>query len=191
MRTSSRATAVVAGVIVAAVGPLGSPAGAEPLEKGHFHDTGSELQRFCGLNLRYDFDVTGSYRAVPQGRDGLIHFSENAHGTESFTNLATNKSLIHDFAGTVRDRKVVDNGDGTLTIDVLATGGDHWYSSDGTVDMRDPGQTRFRFVVDHGGTPSDPSDDEQVGDATIVKGSTGRNDTQGHDFCTDLRAATD
>ena len=42
----------------------------------------------------------------------------------------------------------------------------------------DPGQIRIEFVVDHNGTPTDPSDDILLSE-TLVKGSTGRSD----DFC--------
>jgi hypothetical protein len=43
---------------------------------------------------------------------------------------------------------------------------------------RDPGQIRVEFLVDHGGTPTDPSDDVFLAEE-LVKGSTGRSD----DFC--------
>jgi hypothetical protein len=45
--------------------------------------------------------------------------------------------------------------------------------------VRNPGQIRFEVLIDHGGTPTDPLDDEFVADLGVVKGSTGRSD----DFC--------
>ena len=74
---------------------------------------------------------------------------------------------------------MTDNGDGTLTILTLGTGNDVYYGPDGDVIGRNPGQIRSEFIVDHGGTPTDPSDDEFLVDLGIVKGSTGRSD----DFC--------
>ena len=59
-----------------------------------------------------------------------------------------------------KDQRVTDNGDGTLTILVLATGNSTLYGPDGKAIARNPGQIRFEFLVDHGGTPTDPSDDE-------------------------------
>jgi hypothetical protein len=50
------------------------------------------------------------------------------------------------------------------------------HGPDGKALARNPGQVRFELLVDHGGTPTDPSDDEFLG---LVKGSTGRTD----DFC--------
>jgi hypothetical protein len=191
MRSAKKTRAVtVAGVMLASVvGPLAGQVGAAPLEKGHFHDVGSEPQTLCGLDVQHDFDVKGSYRFVPHGRDGLAYFGDNVHGTESWTNLDTLKSLSHRFTFSDRDTKVTDNGDGTLTIEAQAQGGDTYYDTNGDVLFRDPGQTRFTIVVDHGGTPADPSDDEEVS-FEIRRESTGRNDTQGRDFCEDLNTFT-
>ena len=38
---------------------------------------------------------------------------------------------------------------------------------------------RFKILIDHGGTPTDPSDDEFLEFLGVVKESTGRSD----DFC--------
>ena len=78
-----------------------------------------------------------------------------------------------------KDQRVTDNGDGTLTILVLTTGNEVLYGEDGKAIARNPGQLRFEFLVDHGGTPTDPSDDEFLEFLGVVKDSTGRND----DFC--------
>lgn len=53
------------------------------------------------------------------------------------------------------------------------------YGEDGKVIGRNPGQTRVEILVDHGGTPTDPRDDEFLEFLGVVKESTGRND----DFC--------
>ena len=47
--------------------------------------------------------------------------------------------------------------------------------------LGNPGQVRFRVVVDTHGTPSDPDDDVELSFEQI-KGSTGRTD----DFCADV-----
>ena len=74
---------------------------------------------------------------------------------------------------------MTDNGDGTLTILVLATGNDVFYGPDGKAIGRNPGQIRFEILVDHGGTPTDPSDDVVLVPARAGERSTGRSD----DFC--------
>jgi hypothetical protein len=49
----------------------------------------------------------------------------------------------------------------------------------GKAIARNPGQERFEIRVDHGGTPTDPSDDAFLEFLGVVKESTGRTD----DFC--------
>jgi hypothetical protein len=75
-----------------------------------------------------------------------------------------------------KDLKVTDNGDGTLTILALSTGNVVLYGEDGKAIARNPGQVRFEVLIEHGGTPSDPSDDELISISPPIKGSTGRND---------------
>jgi hypothetical protein len=96
------------------------------------------------------------------------------------TNLANPDNIVRSRSTFVdKDLRVTDNGDGTLTILILATGNSVLYGEDGKVIARNPGQTRFEILVDHGGTPTDPSDDEFIRFLREVKASTGRND----DFC--------
>ena len=51
----------------------------------------------------------------------------------------------------------------------------------------DPGTTWLAFDVDYNGTPGNPDDDEEIdGSFHVVRASTGRNDTDGRDFCADV-----
>jgi hypothetical protein len=103
-----------------------------------------------------------------------------SHGTETdvLTNLANGTSL-RSFARVIeKDLRVTDNGDGTLTVLILATGNAVLYGENGKAIARNPGQIRIELLIDHGGTPNDPSDDEILAEE-IVKDSTGRSD----DFC--------
>ena len=46
------------------------------------------------------------------------------------------------------------------------------------------GLFRFQFLVDHGGTPTDPDDDEEIeGSFEILQDTAGR---AGRDFCDDI-----
>jgi hypothetical protein len=104
-----------------------------------------------------------------------------------FTNLDTGGTFTNVFSVNAKDHVITDNGDGTITILVIATGGSRYYDTDGNLVLNDPGQVRFSFDVDYNGTPSDPSDDVDVpGSFQVVRDSTGRNDTAGRDFCADL-----
>jgi hypothetical protein len=183
----SRTLALAGGLTALVLGTAVGPATAEPLVREHFHDSFSEVFEDCGdLTLREDFEVDGTFLFNFHGPDGLGYQLETLHGTQSFTNLANDKTITHVFNVVSKDLKVTDNGDGTLTILVLAAGSDKYYGPDGEFLFNDPGQTRFEILIDHGGTPTDPSDDEFLEFLGVVKGSTGRNDLEGRDFCDDM-----
>jgi hypothetical protein len=95
------------------------------------------------------------------------------------TNLANGKSVTAVVNVFEKDKRVTDNGDGTLTVLIVATGNAVLYGADGKAIARNPGQIRFELLFDDGGTPDDPFDDEFLADLGLVKGSTGRSD----DFC--------
>ena len=98
---------------------------------------------------------------------------------------------MHTFNDVLKDFKIVDNGDGTLTVETLGAGGDKWFSSAGQLRFLDTGTVRYAALVDHAGTPSDPYDDLFLEDLGLTRESTGRNDTENRDFCEDFHLATD
>ena len=156
-------------------------AAAGPLLKERFHDEGTFVDEdFCGAGFTVDgtFVTDGSVLVVPHGPDGLQYFLEHLKVTVVYTNRANGKTVTFEVTRVNKDLRVTDNGDGTLTILALATGNDVFYGPDGNVIGRNPGQVRVEILVDHGGTPTDPFDDEFLAQE-LVKGSTGRSD----DFC--------
>ena len=137
---------------------------------------------FCGvegLTVEFATSRVGVLRAVPHGPDGLVYFGANLKITDVVTNLANGNSVTAFSTVRDKDQRVTDNGDGTLTILVLTTGNSVLYGEDGKVIARNPGQVRFEILIDHGGTPTDPSDDEFLEFLGVVKESTGRSD----DYC--------
>ena len=167
----------------ATVATFAAAAGAGEIFHETFHEeTSRVITDFCGvtgLTVEFATVVDGRAHAVPHGRDGLPYFGASIRRTETVTNLA-NENSVTSFANFVdKDLRVTDNGDGTFTILVLTTGNAVLYGPDGKAVARNPGQTRFEILVDNGGTPTDPSDDEFVEFLGEVKGSTGRTD----DFC--------
>jgi hypothetical protein len=161
---------------------------AAPIERGSFHDQGTEdLPDFCGdLDVTHSWDVSGSFIGVARGSNGLIRFQDSVRGVDAWTNSETGRSYTQMWTASSRDLKVTDNGDGTLTILIQASGGSRWYDGNGKLVLRDPGLVRFEILVDHNGTPSDPFDDEEIAFLGVVKGSTGLNETEGRDFCDDI-----
>jgi len=186
---SSRIVGVAATVVAAASWLMTDVTAAAPPDHGEFHDEFSfTVTDFCemsGLTVHIGGAVDGGFLVKPQGHDGLIHFMDHLHVSRVLTNVDTGDSISDDERTVVKDLKVVDNGDGTLTITVLATGNFVLYDADGKAIARNPGQSRFQFIVDHGGTPADPSDDVELEDLGLIKGSTGRSD----DFCAAAVAA--
>jgi hypothetical protein len=148
-----------------------------------FHEEETTIEEnFCGtpgLTVEFTTVTDGRVHIVPHGRDGLPYFAVHIERTETVTNLANGTSVNSVATFIDKDLRVTDNGDGTLTILVLTTGNAVLYNEDGKAIARNPGQTRFEILVDHAGTPTDPSDDEFLEFLRVVKESTGRTD----DFC--------
>jgi hypothetical protein len=183
------------GLAVVLAGTLGAaPAVAAPLDKGHFHDTFDITFDCDGTPTAVHGEVDVNFVFVKHG-PGLAYYRESAHGTQVFTNLDTLGTLTEIFTVHSMDLKVIDNGTvgplaNTLTIIPLQTGSDRYYDKDGNFVLNDPGQIRSEILVPDNGTPDDPFDDGEGQFVSIVKGSTGRNDTQGRDFCEDIRLFT-
>jgi hypothetical protein len=169
--------------LVAAVAAVGSTAlagiaEAKPFGE-RFHDEFTDIvDDFCGepgLTVEFHRVVDGRFQAGARGKDGLIYFAEHVSFTSVVTNVDNGNMVTDKGRVLTKDLKVIDNGDGTLTIDVLATGPFTLYGADGKAIARDPGQVRFQLLIDHGGTPNDPTDDEEL-DFVVTKESTGRSD---------------
>ena len=164
--------------LVLAVPALGEP-GRVVKETVH-EEFFNEIEGFCETDMLVESHlvVDGRTTIRPRGRDGLIYFANRLRITETYTNVDNGNSIVSTVNLIDKDLRVTDNGDGTLTILILSTGNAVVYNSDGKAIGRNPGQVRFELVVDHGGTPSDPSDDTELS-FELVKDSTGRTD----DFC--------
>ena len=160
-----------------------APAAAERIDGGAFHDEGSfTVDAFCGVDgLVVDGQFTADGRFIErlQGQSPFPYFMDNTRVVVEFTNRATGQHATSvEPRTTTKDFKITDNGDGTITIIDLLTGGAQLYGDDGRLIAKDDGQVRIKLVVDYNGTPSDPSDDINLSDELIF-GSTGTND----DFC--------
>jgi hypothetical protein len=162
---------------------LAGGATAQPIEHTEFHDEFTEvIDDFCevsGLTVQLDVVADGQLLFNAHGPDGLAYFHLNLGVTTVYTNLANGNTVTEVGNAVDKDLRVTDNGDGTLTILVMTTGNIAVFGPDGKALARNPGQVRFELLVDHGGTPTDPSDDEELEFLGFVKGSTGRTD----DFC--------
>jgi hypothetical protein len=181
-----RWTAMI-GVVAGLAAATGSASAmAAPVERGAFHDEFSEfVPNFCdvdGLNVEVHVVTDGKFLVNTHGRDSLVYFAEHLRISGTFTNVDNERSVTNRERIVNKDLEVTDNGNGTLTVIVLATGNATVYGADGKAIGRNPGQVRFELLVDHGGTPADPLDDVLITDLGVIKGSTGRSD----DFCSSV-----
>ena len=186
-----RCAFLIAGLAVAGTLVAG-PANARPIEKDHFHDVFTGDVFDCdGISAQDSGDVRGNFLFNQRGSSPFPYARESLRGTVVTTNLETGGTYTNVFTFNSRDHRIVDNGDGTITITVFGSGSSRWYDADGVLVLRDSGQTRFAFDIDYNGTPGDPSDDVEVPDSfRVIRPSTGHSDTSGRDFCADLAEFT-
>jgi hypothetical protein len=181
------AVALVGGLAVLGMGA--DAAAAQPLEREHFHEVSSEVfEDFCGdLTVRLDVDARGMFLLNTRGPDGLSYGMESLHVRTSVTNLANDKTFSEINNVLNKDLKVTDNGDGTLTVVGTTSGMHKVFGPDGQLLFMQTGQLTFQFMVDTNGTPTDFSDDQEVeGSFVVLRGFTGQNDLEGHEFCGDI-----
>ena len=165
----------IAGAVVLSSGltlTLAPPASAKVVERGSFHEEFSEvIEDFCdaGLDVTIDVTVDGRYQVNQRGRNGREYYLGHTRVVNVFTDQATGQTATDIQPNTLdKDLRITDNGDGTLTILVLLTGGGRTYGDDGRLIAKNSGQIRLEIVVD-AETFEEISND-------VVFGSTGTND---------------
>lgn len=184
--------AVVLGCAAAMTMPLATvvPAAAQPPERERFvYEDYFEID-CAGMTFPVSVTGSGTILMVERGRSGLPHFSGTLHETVVYTNPQTGLTYTGTWNGSDRDFTVTDNGDGTLSIVVQSAGVAKWYDAEGRLLYIDSGMSRFELLVDHSGTPEDPSDDGEVTFVGELRPLTGRVDTADRDFCEDLLDVT-
>lgn len=164
-------------------------ADAKPYESVRFdeHDV-YVVDDYCGdLEVRIEFNDQGHFVIRPTGPDGLPRFSSNHHGSATHTNVATGKAFTIKFDYVNSDVRVTDNGDGTLTILFQVPGHERYYGPEGQLLFMTAGTIRIEAIVDHRGTPSDPSDDLFISEELVADhlGQQG-----GSDWCSSFRTLT-
>src|SRR5213080_1882622 len=187
-----RSALLIAGLAITGSVLASTPATAKPIDKGHFHDVfTSDVYDCDGTPAQDSVDVSGNFVFNQRGSSPFPYYGESVHGTVVTTNLETGGTYTNVFTSNSRDHTIVDNGDGTITITVFASGTSRFYDADGNLVLKDPGQVRVAFDIDYNGTPGDPSDDIEVPDSfRIVRASTGNSDLSDRDFCADLAEFT-
>ena len=183
-----RSALLIAGLAIAGIVLASTPATARPIDKGHFHDVfTSDVYDCDGTPAQDSGDVSGNFLFNQRGSSPFPYYRESVHGTVVTTNLDTGGTFTNVFTANSKDHTIVDNGDGTITITVFASGGSRFYDTDGKLVLKDPGQFRFAFDVDYNGTPGDPATTSRSptrsGSCAHPPGTATSSD---RDFCADL-----
>src|SRR5215203_2494765 len=142
---------------------------------------------FCGdvvtFPVLFDHYGSGTDHITTPG-NGVLYFQSHFRDIDTYTNTLNGKTFTLVTSGKGRDLKIVDNGDGTITITGQINLRQLVYAADGTLLFRIVGMFRSREIIDTNGTLTDPSDDEPVdGTFSIVKDFVGHDPTTGRDFC--------
>lgn len=130
----------------------------------HFRGSGSHIEQEEGTCMDLPFPLLHEveFNAVltDQVRNGTYYFRLVAVNRSVYTNMETGASLTGQSSVQERDQRIVDNGDGTLTITFKTSGRESYHTPAGAlIGIRLVRQT-VEIVLDHAGTPADPSDDE-------------------------------
>lgn len=162
----------ILGLVVATAVMLAAVAGAGRVDRFTIYDERTfDLENFCGVEgLTVTIARTVDIRVlvVPRGSDGVDYFLQHGAWKEVLTNGDTS---LTSFALVIeKDLRVTDNGDGTVTVLILATGNATLYGEDGKAIARNPGQVLLELVFDESGAELS---------RRVVRESTGRSD----DFC--------
>ena len=164
------ATALLVGGLVAAGT---APASARVVDRYSLDDSGSSvITDFCGAGIEvdYTFEQTGTGTIRSRGTDGLLWFHDRFRLVQTLTYEGMTVTDTQPMT-LVKDLRIVDNGDGTLSVTVLLTGGGRLVGSDGKLLAKDDGQIRLLLTID---IATDAVISEEV-----IFGSTGTND----DYC--------
>jgi hypothetical protein len=190
MNHAPMAAGIAAAFALALLAP--TPASAAPPIIDHWSDHIEHIEQvehapdWCPdvpFDVLYTEDVHGTFRFVQHG-DGNYYGASSITSNFSWTNVETGAMLSAVRHGADKDLLVTDNGDGTITIEVMFTGPTTFYDDDGNRLFMDAGRTTGTAVIDTAGTPSDPSDDEFV---DFLPGSmTGHFEIVDRDFCADI-----
>jgi hypothetical protein len=155
---------LVSAALVLAMATPTTTAQAKPTDQFRFADHDSfVVNDFCGdIVVRVEFSERGSGVGRLAGPGRQLRYTVTHHGQATYTNLATGRKFTFAWSYVDQDKRVTDNGDGTLSILGRSPGSERVKGPDGKLLDVKAGLFTWVVVLDHGGTPTDPSDDTFV-----------------------------
>ena len=126
-----------------------------------------------------------------RGSSPFPYYRESVHGTVVTTNLDTGGTYTNVFTANSRDHTIVDNGDGTITITVFASGGSRFMTPTASSCSRTPARPGSPSTSTTTALPVTPATTSRSPTSfRVVRGSTGNSDLSDRDFCADLQEFT-
>jgi hypothetical protein len=160
-RTLRTVLAALAAVAALAVAPTAS---AQLVDRSHDRATFTVPDdQVCGIDVITTVTFVDNEIERIAG-SGFPLFQASGRGIVSWSNPTSGKSISNSFAGLgFKDLKVVDNGDGTITLTTQVSGLPEMLTTPGggVVNM-DVGLLVFVSVLDYNGTPTDVDDDVEL-----------------------------
>jgi hypothetical protein len=183
--------ATAAGIALATSLVTTTAVAGRPLERERFdidesHIEQEEHEGFCPdieFLVLYEEQGHGSFVFTQRG-DGLAYGVLHLSLSATFTNMETGQFFTQSLVINSRDHAVTVNDD-TLTITVRDAVHITTYDSEGKRLFSDSGLIEYELLIDHSGTPGDPSDDEFLEFLGETK-SAGHFETADRDFCADI-----
>jgi hypothetical protein len=185
-RSARGLCAALAAVTITAA--AATPAVASPPRRIAVDESGTFSFPLCGIDTLVQYQDVGSLMIRDRGPAGVDYYLERLDRQVTNTNVATGTSVLLTQHYIGRDQRIVDGGDGTLTITFRVTFNQTDYAPDETVAFRTAGQDTVRVVVDDNGTPGDTDDDTVLSEDFL--GFTGHDGRAGTDFCEWYAAVT-
>jgi hypothetical protein len=160
--------------LVAVAALLAFPAGtlaAQPTtvhDAWDFTDTATDACGVPGLTVEEHFtgEIDGFFRFI-DGRP-FPYFLVHVSFFNTFTG-PNGKVVTVSGSRLEKDARIVDNGDGTITISSNVTGSAFTVTGPNGERSLDRGLVTFQFTVDYNGTPANPDDDIFVSDQGVQK----------------------
>jgi hypothetical protein len=160
----------------------------EPVYDVLLPDPSDPAGSFCGglTNVPLHVEIDGYFSIKDHGPNAPSpYFADRYRSTLVYTNPQTQLTYTVVRVRQSKDLRIVDNGDGTLTLTGLNTGSLWAYGPDGELLGRQNGLTRETALVDTLGTP-DPSDDVFMSQGDPFKAGL----VTTTNFCDDFLSAT-
>jgi hypothetical protein len=180
-----RRVALASALVVAGIATSTTSAQARPVDQFRSDERVNEvIEGYCPGETVH---LVARQLAVGVGRiagpDRALRYTVRVRGRATITNIATGRAFAVAWNFIDQDMRVTDNGDGTLSILGHSPGSERVRGPDGKLVDVKAGLTRWIVLLDHGGTPTDGSDDTFLG-IEFLSGP------RYEEFCADFSALT-